>query len=578
MINMMSVFFKISYFKAIDAIKIKRNDTITNSYVRSLVCTSKRVNFLLLLLGVLVLVLNSCIDPNPHLTAIHSINTSEGVGALEKVKDQSLISEVARLANNTQIRQAAVEMLSDQHYILYVVQTANDSVTQYHALKKLKDQSLLEKIALNIEGVYDLDIRQSATKLIMDKKILLRIAAEADNIAAYKKKSNNGMNLFTLDTTISNIAIKNIGWPELIEMRRQINKLGGFKDGAKLFYPVIFMLNESCILERFGKIASIELFWTMDDARYAADYSSSYRPNNFGPITRKSRTNIHCIVKFNKSNFSISKEWKKEFPKSIGSLEDIIARVCALDILEPIFKELSDSVLIAIVNKNYSLGVDTTAINQLKEQASLYKIATMNTFHDRSLASFDEPLYRYPSVKEVCETCTEKLTDQYLLLKLVISSKNLDVRKIAVSRLTYEPYLIGLALKETISDLRNLAVENKYLKDQSVLTKVALKDSVYWIREGAIDKLSNQSTLFNIAIKDNSPSIRVRATRCLTDQALVSIIAKNGVDLDTRIEAINKLKDKSLLKNIISNDNYLSIREKAKSQLEFLVRLDKNGQ
>ena len=140
------------------------------------------------------------------------------------------------------------------------------------------------------------------------------------------------------------------------------------------------------------------------------------------------------------------------------------------------------------------------------------------------------------------ETVVRKLTDQALLAKIAVESRDADVRRAAVRKLTDQALLAKIAVEDTDHpDVRITAIEK--LTDHALLAKIAIKDEDSSVRSAAIEKLTDQALLADLAVEDTDLDVRSTAVSKLTDQALLAKIAVEAEDPVIRAEAIAELDE-----------------------------------
>src|SRR5690554_1801239 len=77
--------------------------------------------------------------------------------------------------------------------------------------------------------------------------------------------------------------------------------------------------------------------------------------------------------------------------------------------------------------------------------------------------------------------------------------------------------------------------------NQSTLSSVALNDKDIEVRKLAVEKLTIQSTLSSVALNDNDAEIRKLAVSKLDIQSTLSSVALNDKDIEVRKLAVEKL-------------------------------------
>ena len=166
-------------------------------------------------------------------------------------------------------------------------------------------------------------------------------------------------------------------------------------------------------------------------------------------------------------------------------------------------------------------GKLTAAVRELTDQALLAKVAVESK----------DPVVRGAAVR--------KLTGQALLAKIALEDEAPDVRGAAVGKLTNQALLAKIAVESKDPVVRGAAVEK--LTDQAVVRGAAVGKLTYQAllaKIAAIGKLTDQALLAKIALDDEDPVVRGAAAGKLTDQAVLAKIAVESEDPVIRTKAI----------------------------------------
>jgi hypothetical protein len=139
------------------------------------------------------------------------------------------------------------------------------------------------------------------------------------------------------------------------------------------------------------------------------------------------------------------------------------------------------------------------AVNKVKDQNTLYKVALEDTSYEVKIAAFN------------------KITDQNLINRLAIESKEPELRLEAVNKVT----------------------------DQNILYKVALDDDDVSVTGVALGKLS-QGLLAKLTTESKEVTLRLRAIYYLSDQIELMSISQNNDEWVVRKAAFMQLNDNSL--------------------------------
>jgi phage terminase small subunit len=113
--------------------------------------------------------------------------------------------------------------------------------------------------------------------------------------------------------------------------------------------------------------------------------------------------------------------------------------------------------------------------------------------------------------------------------------------------------------KNSDYSVRVKAVER--VSDQAVLKRIAITTKDYIIGKIALEKISDQEILKSIATNSKEPNIRNIAIGKITNHAFIEKLIQNEVDLDSKRSVIEKLTNQQILIKIALNDKNESIRE-----------------
>ena len=154
----------------------------------------------------------------------------------------------------------------------------------------------------------------------------------------------------------------------------------------------------------------------------------------------------------------------------------------------------------------------------------------------------------------------EELTDQALLSKLALEDKDWLIREAAVknSNLTNQSVIASLAVKDENVAVRFAAVDK--LTDQSLLDKIAVEDKSWEVRSAAVRHLTNQTVLEKVAVEEENKYIRRSATEKMTNQTVLARIAIGDKWEEVRMAAVKNLNDQAVLEEVAIADNHETVR------------------
>ena len=125
----------------------------------------------------------------------------------------------------------------------------------------------------------------------------------------------------------------------------------------------------------------------------------------------------------------------------------------------------------------------------------------------------------------------------------------------------YSQVLVKIATEDTCFYVREKAVDR--LTDQTLLYRIATEDTYTLIREKAVDRLTDQTLLCRIAITDEDESVRISATANLTDQMLLMKVAIENKESTVRTAAVANITDQALLIKFATEDTDSNVRAAA---------------
>lgn len=135
----------------------------------------------------------------------------------------------------------------------------------------------------------------------------------------------------------------------------------------------------------------------------------------------------------------------------------------------------------------------------------------------------------------------EKIKHEHSLHLIAQASNDTTIRKLAVSRSKDPELLLQVISKDTSAKIRRVAVEQLPQTFQKALTKIAIHDPNYFVRESAVDKVVTNDLLFNIASESKHLDIIKIAVSKISDITLLTslkLVLPDAIrkDLDKQIE------------------------------------------
>jgi len=147
------------------------------------------------------------------------------------------------------------------------------------------------------------------------------------------------------------------------------------------------------------------------------------------------------------------------------------------------------------------------------------------------------------SYNKKAEKAVEAETNQEVLLEIIKKAPLVNIRRIAVIKLTDQATLTDIARKKY----------DHYWTD----------GHQQWMRAAAASCLIEKSIVIDIALNDGDFEVRVAAVKNkhLTDQTILAQIAKSDDTHLVRIEAVRKITDQSIIEEIAKTEKDIQVLE-----------------
>lgn len=100
----------------------------------------------------------------------------------------------------------------------------------------------------------------------------------------------------------------------------------------------------------------------------------------------------------------------------------------------------------------------------------------------------------------------------------------------------------------------------KNIKDNEILTFVALNDPNNEIRQIAIKGINDDDVLFDIVMSSNDSTVCLEAIKYINDDNVLVKIFKSAPDYNMRYVAIEYIKDSDILLDISKNDSFALLK------------------
>ena len=254
--------------------------------------------------------------------------------------------------------------------------------------------------------------------------------------------------------------------------------------------------------------------------------------------------------------------------------------------LAAIQKVKENHVLADIANNNSFERVCLAAVQNITNERTLADIAKQHALNEVSLAAIqkvtdshilidiakntsDYKLYA-PAIRKVSNKdiwLNEDIqNDQDLMVKLAKSSNSIDVRCMAIEKITSPSELTWIAKNASATEVR-IAVVRK-VKEASLLAEIAQSDKDANVRAAAVNQMTDRAVLADIAQTDSDAGVREVAVRRIDDNAILANIAQSDSDAGVRATAVNQMTDRTVLADIVQTDSDAGVREVAVRRID----------
>ena len=378
----------------------------------------------------------------PGCASVNSSDPNARRKAVQQITDPTQIGRLAKESPYPDVRKAAVARLTDQTIIANVAIFDSVSNVRRVALDRLSDQAALTRVVLVSD---DSAIEESALDRLTQSslaKVLATSKAVSIQKAAFEKLSDQVL-LLKIVREDERLDIRVAALSKLKDQTTLENIVTGDTNSALREFAATMLTNE-VVLE---KIAS-------EDADYRVQLAALSKITNQDRLLRIA--------------LSANLESSQDYPAG-----NTIRGVA--------FRKITDQAAL----EKYAL--ETERMPLTKESASDWSHSQLRR---RSIV--------------------ERSTNQVVLSMMATNDADAAVRKIAISKLTNEALLSKIALDETKSGVRQVtigsewevrvtALQNRYLRDQTVLLAIAEKETNRAVRLAAIAKTRDHRLLEKLA-------------------------------------------------------------------------------
>jgi hypothetical protein len=158
-----------------------------------------------------------------------------------------------------------------------------------------------------------------------------------------------------------------------------------------------------------------------------------------------------------------------------------------------------------------------------------------------------------------------KITDQNILLKVVIDDSNPYVQLAAVNRIADQDLLYRVVMDTEDKEVRRAAFSK--ISDRDLINKLATESSDWEIRLSSIEKVTDQNILYKIVLQ-NPPNKELAAAVEKCESENISKFINESIGQELKLRIIGFLKDQKQLTDIaIDNDDW-KVRQAAFGKLD----------
>ena len=297
--------------------------------------------------------------------------------AVKKLTEQAALVTVSLGASDPHIRYIAVEKLTNQTVLAKIAVEDTDRRIRAVAAKKINDEAMLARIAV---GAPDRNVRWDAAEKISDEPMLAMIVAKAPDPGV---RYDAAVKLIDTDQAILAKIAEEYRRPVFTMLRVVIPAFAAVPEKHRRrltvsIMPAVSALCDSDVVNHVGELVAMNVAWGGRLQPYTGVWVDGEK--------------FICSIHLKNLSRPVTVNWTTAFPHQIirgttpGSF--FKAPVTALDLLDPVFKELPQSLLAKIAVEGTDSDARRAAVRKLTDQELLAKIAVKDTDVDvRSAAA-----------------------------------------------------------------------------------------------------------------------------------------------------------------------------------------------
>jgi hypothetical protein len=220
----------------------------------------------------------------------------------------------------------------------------------------------------------------------------------------------------------------------------------------------------------------------------------------------------------------------------------------------------NENALMIVVMKDDDTRVRECAIRKIKDPVKLIKLYNIGDWTDRHeiITELDdmpflEDLARDPDADlgDRKLVIYWRIKDQVVLTELALYDPESEIRKEAALKIKDQQVLSRIALNDRSHDVREAAADR--LDDSLARTKAEINEKALEARKKATDTITGQAMLVKIVLEDKDDKISHDALMKISDQEQLARIVRAGGSWKIKKEAMERISDTVILKQFVSD-------------------------
>ena len=441
--------------------------------------------------------------------------------AVYKITDRDVLEDIALNDHDEQVRSRAThrfgEYIGDDDVLAKIAKTDNDAHVREVACRHIKSISVRKDIIYNEKNF---DVIRTAFWDVFDYEVLLDIFLDMKDPFKFRKAFERITDYVSfikvVEKASGGIQHKFFGLidsPRLVEL---VNDEDFLMDIFDSDFPNTYRFIANRILielksfkDNIDEITDENTLYdlVLNDNRPHVRYKAVCNDNLadesllFDIALRDDDKNVRLAAASKISNEEyladiIKENWDDNY-------------ICDL-----VISKIHDESILGELLKTYSGSLLSRKIKEIKNPLILCDLAKKVDFSLLSTSYLIEEINDDALLADIAKNgdyekmrmyAALKMSDQSIMMDIYEDIRhNYDRNNIIIEYTSCEELLIDVALNEPTFRLRGYAVENEYLTNQEVLSKVALYDDFSGVRARAVEKINDIGVLKRIASEDDS--------------------------------------------------------------------------